>query len=242
MIDEVAIQLGIAFSLGLVGSIHCGLMCGPIALIANKSSASTARFWGMNLTYNLGRITTYVLLGVLAGMLGTGFDIMGWQQSLSILVGCSLLMIGVFKYLLPKLAPKSFNYGEMTSWFYARAGHLLKGQSWSAKAMLGMVNGLLPCGLVYGAMAGSLTQSSLRQSMLFMLAFGAGTLPMMLSVPLLHGIKPTKWTGWVRHRVTPVLFGVMAVLMIMRGMNLGIPFVSPANTHTSTGHVEASCH
>ena len=92
--------------------------------------------------------------------------------------------------------------------------------------LLGIVNGLLPCGMVYLAIAGALSTADTGKAVLFMGFFGAGTMPAMLVLGL-FGYKLKISLRQQAKRIMPYMVSVMAVLLILRGMNLGIPFISP---------------
>lgn len=203
-------------------------MCGPIALTLPVQHLRGAKKMGGILLYNAGRITTYMLMGLVFGWLGRQFYIGGLQQWLSVGLGV-LLLAGLFfyRYLpVPRLH------------FLKKAlGQLLARQQFRTLYAIGFLNGLLPCGLVYLGIAGALATGDIWQGMLFMAAFGAGTLPAMAAVTWFSQLISIP----VRHRIRqliPVAVGVMAVLLILRGMNLGIPYVSPAMQPTAVN----CCH
>ncbi|MBI1222066.1 MAG: sulfite exporter TauE/SafE family protein [Bacteroidetes bacterium] len=200
-----------AFVIGLFGSLHCLGMCGPLVIALPQSSGWKA------MLYHSGRILAYAGIGMLIGLFGKGINLAGFQQSISILSGILVILFGMG--LLRK----------RTSWppFFIKLY-----QRWSQSTdllsvfLLGFLNGLLPCGMVYVAMAGALIEQDLLRGALYMMAFGAGTLPMML------GISWSKhlWKGNLRrklNRLVPVFTICIGILFLLRGMNLGIPYVSP---------------
>ncbi len=229
-----------ALSLGFLGSFHCVGMCGPIALALplNKSSKS-ARLAG-GLIYNLGRIITYSLLGGLFGLLGKSFVIAGYQQSLSITLGI-LILIMVF---LPESAMNRFRIsaeiysliGKLKSKFTA----LFQKKNYSALFFIGLLNGLLPCGLVYLGIVGAIATGEVLNGALFMALFGLGTAPAMLSLSLISNSISLNLRNKIRKAV-PVFVVTMALLLIVRGLNLGIPYLSPQMSKTDcTQH--SCCH
>jgi len=207
-----------ALLLGFLGSFHCIGMCGPIALTLPVQHLGGAKKMGGILLYNAGRVTTYMLMGLLFGWLGRQFYIGGLQQWLSIILGV-LLLAGMFFYRFVPVPKLGFVKKPL--------GQLLARQQFRTLYGIGFLNGLLPCGLVYIGVAGALASGDIWDGMLFMGAFGAGTLPAMMAVTWFSQLISIP----VRHRIRqliPVMVGVMAVLLILRGMNLGIPYISPA--------------
>ncbi|AWO00556.1 hypothetical protein DLD77_01980 [Chitinophaga alhagiae] len=207
-----------AVLLGFLGSFHCIGMCGPIALTLPVQHLRGARKMGGILLYNAGRVTTYMLMGLLFGWLGRQFYLGGLQQWLSISLGV-LLLAGMFFYRFMPV-PKLHIIKKTL-------GGLLVQQRVSTLYAIGLLNGLLPCGLVYLGVAGALAAGDVWEGMLFMGAFGAGTLPAMAAVTWFSQLVSLPVRRHIR-RLIPVAVAVMAVLLILRGMNLGIPYISPA--------------
>ena len=213
------------FTIGIVGSMHCIGMCGPIAIalpIGNKKGLKKTLAL---LLYNLGRISTYALIGTFFGILGKTFYLAGIQRQVSVTLGI-LILLSLF---LP--AAFSYNNKLLTWWnglfrnFYNEMGVLLKNKSYSSLFIIGIINGFLPCGLVYLALAGALAQSEVFNGSLFMVFFGLGTLPAMFSVGWISNYISIKMRNRIR-KVSPILIGVFALLLIFRGLNLGV-FLSP---------------
>lgn len=210
-----------AFVIGLLGSLHCLGMCGPIALAlpVPPGKNRTLRI----LVYNLGRVCTYLLLGAIMGAFG---QTMGWmvgQQYLSIGCGVLILAILLLHYLgkhprlgLPLLSDR----------VKAGFGRLIRLQSMGSYLWLGMLNGLLPCGLVYMALVASVATGGIGKSMAFMALFGMGTLPMMLAIAQARQLFQGSWQARTKKYMTAFVF-LTGCLLIVRGLNLGIPYVSP---------------
>lgn len=214
----------VAFSIGIVGSFHCVGMCGPLAMslpLSNNSYA--AKFWG-SLVYNLGRITTYSLFGVLFGLIGQTAALFNFQQWLSIAAGVVILFF--------MLVPKKYSMqpaGHTTVFFVGirnALGRLFKQKSSTSLFVIGLLNGLLPCGLVYMATAGAIAAGNVAGSAIFMAAFGLGTLPVMWSIAFFGNYIGVSFRQKIR-KVYPYMMTLMACLLILRGMGLGIPYVSP---------------
>lgn len=220
-----------ALSLGFLGSFHCVGMCGPIAMaLPLGSSGSLYRMLGA-VTYNSGRIITYGLLGLLFGLVGKGFVIGGYQQALSIVLGLAILLTLLF----PSVLTSSAGLTKIISAPVSKLKSLLRGlfarESFSALFLIGVLNGFLPCGLVYIGVAGAIATGDAIKGSLFMMAFGAGTIPALLAVSMAGNLITVQWRAKMRKAV-PVFIGIMAVVLILRGLNLGIPYVSPELSKT----------
>jgi uncharacterized protein len=211
--------------LGAFSSLHCIGMCGPLALALPVKHLPVWQQRIAAVMYNGGRIVTYALFGLLFGIAGRGLYMAGFQQWLSIISGAVILAFIINYYLLRKSwQPK------WTIQLHATVQQLmirtLRSDRKGAYVLLGMINGLLPCGMVYVALAAALNFREVQQSVLFMSAFGAGTIPLMLMLSIAGSSFSFSLRGRIK-RAVPYLMTVMAVLLIMRGMNLGIPFISP---------------
>lgn len=215
-------ELWTAFILGLAGSTHCAGMCGPLALVLPSAGRGSLEHVSGRLLYNLGRITTYAGLGVVFGMVGRTLALAGVQRWVSISVGIVLLtgvIISRRRFLrLPSTG--------LTGWLKAGLGRLLQRRTLGAMYGFGLLNGLLPCGLVYVACAGAASLGDWLAGVNYMLLFGLGTVPMMLSLGLAGRLIPPGFRLRLQ-RVVPWSLALVAVLMILRGASLGIPYVSP---------------
>jgi sulfite exporter TauE/SafE len=211
-----------AIVLGLVGSLHCAGMCGPLALALPNAAVSTPGYVAGRLAYNLGRVTTYCLLGVVFGVLGKTLLLAGIQRWVSIALGLALLT-GLFaSRRLAWWQPVTACVQRLKSGMSA----LLRRRSFAALTALGLLNGLLPCGLVYVAGAGAIATGGVLSGVIYMAAFGAGTVPMMLAISLSGKLIPVS-IRLKLVKVIPVSVFLLAMLLILRGMALGIPYVSP---------------
>ena len=215
-----------AFVMGAVGSFHCIGMCGPLALaLPLKDDSLFSKFTGA-LLYNSGRIVTYSLFGLLAGSIGQIFSFFGFQQSLSIIAGSLIVLL----VILPKLFPSIIKNKNIGNSFFQKLrqifGQLFFKKNKSSLFAIGLLNGLLPCGLVYLAIAGATATGNIVNATIFMAAFGAGTLPVMWSIAF--------WGNFINIQVRqkirsayPYMMMLMACLLVLRGMGLGIPYISP---------------
>lgn len=215
-----------ALTLGFLGSFHCIGMCGPIALSLPVHGNGAASRLSHLLTYNLGRTITYTLFGGIVGLIGQTFDIFGFQQYLSLTLGIMILLGVLFTYL-------PLYKGKLSSKITAHMSVIKNAlmSQFKKRGMLtvfniGLLNGMLPCGLVYMALAGSLATVNAVNGALFMTAFGLSTIPVMLSLSLAGNIISLQFRKNIQKAV-PYIISVMAVLLILRGLNLGVPYLSP---------------
>lgn len=224
MIEPIHIISG--FILGLLGSMHCVGMCGPIALAIPHRSQKMLGIATESFAYNLGRVTTYALLGLILGFLGFGLQFIGLQSNLSIIIG-AIILIAV---LLPrKIKNRIGNNGlkfAISKNIQPIIRSLMKPKSIGTLYLLGLLNGLLPCGMVYFALAGSVATGSAISGAIFMAAFGFGTLPAM-SALFIFKSKLSQSIRQKLYRAVPYGLAIMATLMILRGLSLDIPYVSP---------------
>ena len=214
-----------AFILGLAGSLHCIGMCGPIAL-ALPVPPDRSRI-GAALLYNLGRIFTYALLGSCVGFVGQLAVFAGWQQYLSITCGVFVIVW----LLVPKntVAGQFQFVSHLTSKLKGQFRFFLQRHGMVSYSALGVLNGLLPCGLVYLALAAATAQGSFTQGAFYMALFGAGTFPAMFAVALAPSLFSVSWRANFRKYVQRLAI-ITGLLLIIRGMNLGIPYLSPKMT------------
>ncbi|HNU89253.1 MAG TPA: sulfite exporter TauE/SafE family protein [Ferruginibacter sp.] len=220
------IQLAIAaFSIGILGSFHCVGMCGPLALSLPLNNNSTWSKFSGALLYNAGRIATYSFFGLIFGAIGKTVALFGFQQWLSVILGALIIVF----VLLPKRIKTWQNQHHGIRLFEkvrSMLGRLFLQKNHASLFLIGLLNGLLPCGLVYMAVAGAVAAASITESVLFMAFFGLGTLPVMWSVAFLGNYVSLGIRQKIR-RAYPYMMMGMACLLILRGMGLGIPYVSP---------------
>lgn len=216
-----------AFILGLLGSFHCVGMCGPVAFLLPLDRRNSTKRILQLISYHLGRVLTYSILGIFIGLVGKSLNLFGMQQQLSIVVG--ILMIVVI--LIPI---KLFNRYNFSRPIYQAVGKLksaigvnLKKKSAGTFFTIGYLNGLLPCGLVYMAIFGALASGGALQGGIYMLFFGLGTIPLMTTAIYLGNFLKGKTKQRLKKAI-PVFVVVIGVLFILRGMGLDIPYVSPS--------------
>jgi len=219
--------------LGLAGSLHCAGMCGPIVLAMPAVGPNLFTQVAGRLAYNGGRLMTYGILGVIFGAFGQLLGMVGVQRWVSVGAGV-LILLGLFAWPLRNSA---MLIAAPVARLKSALGGLIHRRTVGSQFVFGGLNGLLPCGLVYVACAAATATGSVVSGLQYMLVFGAGTVPMMLGLGLAGRFLHARLQGRVQ-RVIPVALGLMAVLLILRGMSLGIPYLSPDLSAAAA----AGCH
>jgi sulfite exporter TauE/SafE len=214
-------QLWTAFLLGFVGSAHCAGMCGPLAL-ALPTGDGKARFFAGRLLYNIGRLFTYTFMGAVFGLFGQSIAFAGWQRWLSLALGLVILAGFFLSLKISKAVPLA----RIVIKLKMLLGDQLKKRALVSLLVIGVLNGLLPCGLVYVACAAAAATGHSLAAAEYMVAFGLGTLPMMLIVSL-AGMKLQLLLRFKLQRLIPACALAVGLLLVLRGMALGIPYVSP---------------
>jgi len=215
-----------ALMTGLVGSLHCIGMCGPIAVALPLGQKSFGYKLLGSITYNIGRILTYGVLGAIFGLLGQGIEMAGLQQWASILIG----VVMILSVIAPALFRGKIKFEQF---FFGFAGKLIGKfrqlfaiSSLPSLFLIGLLNGLLPCGLVYVAIAGAINTNDIAMGVVYMIIFGLGTIPVMAIIPILGNLIGKN----IRKRFSKALsvfIVILGVIFILRGLSLGIPYVSP---------------
>jgi sulfite exporter TauE/SafE len=215
-----------ALIFGLLGSFHCVGMCGPIAFLLPLDRTNTLKKTTQIFVYHFGRIIAYSLIGLIFGLIGSSLNLFGMQQQLSIAIG--LLMILVM--IIPAKTFNKYNFSKplfkIISKVKSALGKELKKKSVDTFLTIGFLNGLLPCGLVYMAVFGALASGGAMEGSLYMAVFGLGTVPLMTTAIYLGNFLSGKVRQHIRKAI-PVFVIFMGCLFVMRGMGLGIPYVSP---------------
>ncbi|MBT8375509.1 MAG: sulfite exporter TauE/SafE family protein [Bacteroidia bacterium] len=216
-----------AFILGLLGSLHCVGMCGPIAFMLPVDRSNSMNKVFQVSMYHFGRLLAYSSIGLIFGIVGKGLYIFGLQQQLSIAIG--ILMIVVV--LIPQQKLVKFNVTKpiykIISKIKSSLGSALKKRTPDAFITIGFLNGFLPCGLVYMAVFAAIAMGNLFQSSLYLVLFGLGTIPLMTTV-IYVGKYITANTKRYIKKAIPVVVIIIGALFILRGLGLGIPYISPA--------------
>lgn len=213
----------IAFTLGLFGSLHCIGMCGPLAIgMLSRKNEKGFRSFLSSATYNLGRTISYIIIGIAFGLLGSVVSLVGFQKVISISLGFIMILFFLFSINPDQLISKQPFLHKL----YSRVAHSLSVLVQSSHSILpinlGIINGFLPCGLVYLAVAGALSLSNLWGSMGFMLFFGLGTFPAMLGITLGYRMIGQSFRPWFR-KLYPIITLLMGIYLIYRGVLSKMP-------------------
>ncbi len=215
-------ELWSALVIGLVGSLHCAGMCGPLALALPHGGVGRGAWLAGRAAYNLGRVITYCAMGLVFGAVGKALWLAGFQRWTSIALGLALLVGLLASRRLALWRPVTALVDRLKAGMSA----LLRRRGWLALLLLGLLNGLLPCGLVYVACAGATAVGDPAGGTAYMAAFGLGTVPMMLAISLSGRLVPFSLRLKLSKAV-PVSVFLLGALLILRGLSLGIPFISP---------------
>ncbi|MDH3697279.1 MAG: sulfite exporter TauE/SafE family protein [Flavobacteriaceae bacterium] len=231
-----------AFILGFVGSLHCIGMCGPIAFMLPLDRSNPIKQGSQVLSYHLGRILTYGILGLLFGLVGSGLQLFGWQQKLSIGIGSLMIFAVIWMYLPFKKWSLSPLVYKLIRRLKNGMGGLLTRKSTPALFVLGLLNGLLPCGLVYVALMGAIATGDPLGGAFFMMLFGLGTVPLMTVAVYSAGFLKGRFRI-AFQKLIPAMILLFGALLILRGLGLGIPYLSPAQASQNQEiATEIECH
>jgi sulfite exporter TauE/SafE len=229
-----------AFLFGLISSFHCIGMCGPIAMMLPVERNNPTKKATQIFTYHLGRLTAYGGIGLLFGLLGKGFSLAGVQQQMSVFVGVAMIVV----ILTPEKVFAKYNFSKPVFRVISRMKQVLgshfKNKSYKSLFIIGLLNGFLPCGMVYVALFGAIAMQSTGYGVLYMLLFGLGTVPLMSIVVYVNSFLTVPVRNRVQ-KVIPYVGVIIGVLFILRGLGLGIPYVSPSNMNLFIQE-KANCH
>lgn len=229
-----------ALIFGLLSSFHCIGMCGPIAMMLPVDRSNQTKRVSQIITYHLGRISAYATIGFVFGLLGKGFFMAGMQQKLSIIIG--LLMIAAI--VIPEMTFANYNFSKPIFRGISKLKQALSNQfkkkSYQSLFTIGLLNGFLPCGMVYVALFGAIAMQSSSLGVLYMILFGLGTVPLMSTVVYIHSFLTLSARNKIQ-KIIPYVVVVIGLMFILRGLGLGIPYVSPS---TMSLFVQANpdCH
>lgn len=216
-----------AFIFGLISSLHCIGMCGPIALMLPVDRTNKAKKVLQIISYHLGRLIAYGTIGLIFGILGKGFYLAGLQQNLSLFIGVAMIVM----LLIPEKAFANYNFSKpifkLISKVKSLLGSQFKNKSYKSLITIGLLNGFLPCGMVYVALFGAIAMQSATYGIYYMLLFGLGTVPMMSSVVYLNSLMSISFRNRIQ-KIIPIVGVIIGVLFILRGLGIGIPYVSPS--------------
>jgi sulfite exporter TauE/SafE len=233
-------MLWTALVLGLAGSFHCIGMCGPIAFVLPVDRTSKGKVLFQIILYNIGRLITYSIIGVLFGFIGKGLYLAGFQQRLSVLMG----VIMIASIIIPISIFNKYNFSKPLYKIIAKVksnlGFYLSKKSNKALFLIGFFNGFLPCGLVYMALIGSISAANSIQGALYMAVFGLGTIPMMTAAIMLGNFIGIPIRSKIQKAI-PVFVVIIGLLFILRGLGLGIPYISPSDAKLQLSNNPTEC-
>lgn len=217
--------IGSLFVVGLAGSIaHCAAMCGPFVLAqvpsVDRSKGGSVLIRGPLIPYHLGRVTTYTLLGAAAGGFGGGLA-HALPQSRLVLGGFLMMAAAVFLaqalqgLRLLSIAPLGAALSSSAGAVIARVARpLLLRRDWLAGYSLGIALGFLPCGLLYGALAGAAGTGSAVTGALAMAAFTVSTVPVLMAIGCVGAGFAQRWQALARTLVAP-LQAINATILVV---------------------------
>lgn len=229
-----------ALLFGLISSFHCVGMCGPIAMMLPVDRNNEAKRIIQILVYHLGKLVAYASLGLLFGLLGKGFFLAGMQQQLSVIVGILMIIIAI----VPEKQFAKYNFSrpiyKIISAVKSSLGKQFKKQSFQSLFTIGLMNGYLPCGMVYVALFGALAMNEIYLGILYMVLFGIGTIPMLSLVVYVSNIITISFRKKIQQ-IIPYVAVFIGILFIIRGLGLNIPYLSPSTLDLFVQQ-EANCH
>jgi sulfite exporter TauE/SafE len=213
-------EIWTALAIGFLGSFHCIGMCGPIALALPGKDDSTGTLILGRLLYNIGRVVTYSILGIIFGFIGQSIALAGFQQTVSVLLG-AIIVIGALSQF-PFLATwkKKIGFNKLFNRLEKLMVSQFKKGGTTTLFTIGLLNGLLPCGFVYVGLAGSVTTGSIVEGSLFMMLFGLGTIPAMMAMSLAPGFISLDWRQRINNFI-PYLAAAFGIYLIYRGIIIG---------------------
>ena len=216
-----------AFIFGLISSFHCIGMCGPIAMMLPVDRSNEVKKITQIITYHIGKLTAYGTLGLIFGLLGRSFYLAGMQQQLSIIVGILMILVAV----IPERVFAKYNFSKpvyrVITKVKSSLGQQFKNKSYKSLFTIGLLNGFLPCGMVYVALFGAIAMQSVTYGIFYMLLFGLGTMPLMSVVIYVNSFVTPNFRNKIQTFI-PYVAVFIGCLFILRGLGLGIPYVSPS--------------
>ena len=215
-----------AFTIGFLGSFHCIGMCGPIAIALPVPKSSKLSFFTGRILYNVGRVVTYSFLGLLFGLVGGRIALAGAQQVVSIILGVAIVIAVLLPQQYKNIFVQHRLVQKLAQPLKSNISILFKKGTLSSLFLIGILNGFLPCGFVYIGLAGSIASGNAISGAAVMMLFGLGTVPAMFAATVFGKFINIGIRAKLR-KIIPVFAILLAAVFIMRGMNLGIPFLSP---------------
>ncbi len=216
-----------AFILGLLGIFHCVGMCGPIAFMLPIDRSNSVKKVSQIGVYHIGKLLAYSLIGLVFGLIGKSLFIFGFQQQLSIIIGVLMILV----VLIPQKIFNKYNFSKpiykLIFKVKSALGSAMKKKTMDTFLTIGFLNGFLPCGLVYMALFAAIAGGNAASGSLYMVVFGLGTIPLMTTA--IYFSQFLKGTARQKiQKAIPIFAILIGALFILRGLGLGIPYLSPA--------------
>ena len=195
-------------------------MCGPIAMMLPVDRSNEVKKITQIITYHIGKLTAYGTLGLIFGLLGRSFYLAGMQQQLSIIVGILMILVAV----IPERIFAKYNFSKpvyrVITKVKSSLGQQFKNKSYKSLFTIGLLNGFLPCGMVYVALFGAIAMQNVSLGIGYMILFGIGTIPMMVAVVYASGLISFSFRGTIQKAI-PLVAVIIGMLFIIRGFRVG---------------------
>ena len=230
-----------AFTIGFLGSFHCIGMCGPIAIALPVPKSSNLSFFTGRVLYNIGRVVTYSFLGFLFGLVGGKIALAGAQQVVSIILGVVIIIAVLLPQRYKNIFVQHKFVQKLAQPLKSNISILFKKGTLSSLFLIGILNGFLPCGFVYIGLAGSIASGNAISGAAVMMLFGLGTVPAMFAATVFGKFINVGIRTKLRKAI-PVFAILLAAVFIMRGLNLGIPYLSPKLSSQTQVTIDVSRH
>lgn len=234
--ENILIPIVGGFTLGFLGSLHCIGMCGPIVLALYSSEGRTVASLLNRLLYNFGRVVTYAIFGLIFGFIGEKISLFSYQQYFSILFGVLIILALIIPSSIKTKLSLFPHLSKFLSLLKEKMSNLIGRKSSGSNFLIGILNGFLPCGFVYIAITGAIVTGSIVSGIIFMTMFGIGTIPALFIFSIIPSLVTIKKQIQIK-KLIPVFSFIIAILFILRGLNLGIPFISP-KAMEQNNHIE----
>lgn len=235
----------VIFALGLVSSLHCVTMCGPLVLSYSLplGSRKFSEQIFAHLSYNFGRILTYSALGAIAGLFGStvGFvgQLAGFENVAAIAAGIMMIIAGVLMLdLVPSKKLQKFNPLLYTSRFLKPLGSRISSNSVGSKFSLGLILGFMPCGLIYAALLKSMATGTIVAGSLTMTAFGLGTSISLLGIGIFSSAFSLKIARY-GNRLAAISVLLLGLFLVTRGV---MPLMNAAHADSQAKEAVPACH
>jgi len=234
------LEFGLMFVLGLVSSLHCVQMCGPIVLsysvavseltgseLTKSASSGSSVTWLLrnHLAYNAGRILTYAALGAVAGIAGGTLGLLGrlagFTHTIAVVSGTLMIVAGIAMLGVIPARVLGSNLLRIPSAFLRRVGRLISAAGVGNRFLLGLALGFLPCGLIYAALLKAMATASAVGGACSMLAFGFGTAGALLALGVFSSAIRMRDNRW-GSQLAAAGVTLMGILLVWRGTMPGM--------------------